>query len=41
MLEKVVNIKIYRPFIAFVNITYNFSKVRVGLPGVCSSKAMI
>ena len=24
-----------------VNITYNFSKVRVGLPGVCSSKAMI
>ncbi len=24
-----------------VNITYNFSKVRVGLPGVCSSKAII
>ncbi len=24
-----------------VNITYNFSKVRVGLPGECSSKAMI
>ncbi len=24
-----------------VNITYNFSKVRVGLPGVCLSKAMI
>ncbi len=24
-----------------VNITYNFSKVRVGLPGVCSSKAMV
>ena len=24
-----------------VNITYKFSKVRVGLPGVCSSKAMI
>ncbi len=24
-----------------VIITYNFSKVRVGLPGVCSSKAMI
>jgi hypothetical protein len=24
-----------------VNITYNFLKVRVGLPGVCSSKAMI
>jgi hypothetical protein len=25
----------------FVNITYNFSKVRVGLPGVRSSKAMM
>jgi hypothetical protein len=24
-----------------VNITYNISKVRVGLPGVCLSKAMI
>jgi hypothetical protein len=24
-----------------VNITYNFSKVGVGLPGVCLSKAMI
>jgi hypothetical protein len=24
-----------------VNITYNFAKVRVGLPGECSSKAMI
>jgi hypothetical protein len=24
-----------------VNITYNFSKVRVGLPGQCLSKAMI
>jgi hypothetical protein len=24
-----------------VNITYNFSKVRVGLPGECSSKAII
>jgi hypothetical protein len=24
-----------------VNMTYNFSKVRVGLPGECSSKAMI
>jgi hypothetical protein len=24
-----------------VNITYKFSKVRVGLPGVCSSKVMI
>jgi hypothetical protein len=24
-----------------VNITYNFSKVRVGLPGVCLSKSMI
>ncbi len=28
-------------FFTLVNITYNFSKVRVGLPGVCSSKAMI
>jgi hypothetical protein len=25
----------------FVNITYKFSKVRVGLSGVCLSKAMI
>jgi hypothetical protein len=24
-----------------VNITYNFSNVRVGLPGECPSKAMI
>jgi hypothetical protein len=24
-----------------VNITYNFSKMRVGLPGECSSKAMM
>ncbi len=24
-----------------VNITYQFSKVRVGLPGVCLSKAMM
>ncbi len=28
-------------FSTLVNITYNFSKVRVGLPGVCSSKAII
>ncbi len=28
-------------FFTLVNITYSFSKVRVGLPGVCSSKAMI
>ncbi len=28
-------------FFTLVNITYNFSKVRVGLPGFCSSKAMI
>ncbi len=28
-------------FFTLVNITYNFSNVRVGLPGVCSSKAMI
>jgi hypothetical protein len=28
-------------FLTLVNITYNFSKVRVRLPGVCSSKAMI
>jgi hypothetical protein len=41
MMEKEVNIKIYRPFLTLVNITYNVSKVRVGLPGVCSSKAMI
>ncbi len=27
-------------FFTLVNITYNFSKVRVGLPGVCSSKAI-
>ncbi len=28
-------------FFTLVNSTYNFSKVSVGLPGVCSSKAMI
>ncbi len=28
-------------FFNLVNITYNFSKVRVGIPGVCSIKAMI
>jgi hypothetical protein len=28
-------------FFTLVNITYNFSKVRVGLPEACSSKAMI
>ncbi len=41
MLEKEVSIVIYRAFFTLVNITYNFSKVRVGLPGVCLSKAMI
>jgi hypothetical protein len=30
-----------KAFFTLVNITYKFSKVRVGLPGVCSSKAMI
>ncbi len=28
-------------YFTLVNITNNFSKVRVGLPGVCSSKAII
>jgi hypothetical protein len=28
-------------FFTLVNITYKFSKVRVGLPGDCSSKPII
>ncbi len=31
----------WQALFTLVNITYNFLKVRVGLPGVCSSKAMI
>ncbi len=31
----------FQAIFTLVKITYDFSKVRVGLPGVCSSKAMI